>query len=316
MQLAKGYDFDDTDPVKRVVTAAKLEQLVESATATFEASDLAQIKTLATAAADADKFGTDQLTDTSVTTAKLADASVTEAKIADTAITTAKITDANVTTAKIADANITTAKIADANITTAKIADASVTAAKLDTAASGSIAGDIAGDGLVSANSKLNLQTGWQFLSTPYTAWQTGVVNTTTNDVKVADLTSGATTIVPNGVRKLLFSAYTTDGSTLDLWQPDTGSGMGAVIAGWLQVHYNSGNANRETIFTADNVQYPIAYEAYNTLGSTGGLESAGNTPDSKTHANLIAENYLRFRVDPPDGSGQLKYLKILAYMW
>ena len=312
MQLAKGYDFDDTDPVKRVVTAASLEALVESATATFVDSDMAQMKALA-AANDASKFGTDQLTDASVTTAKLADANVTEAKIADDAITTAKITDANVTTAKIADANITTAKIADANITTDKIADASVTAAKLDTAASGSIAGDIAGDGLVSANSKLNLQTGGQFLSTPYTAWQTGSVADTTNDVKVADLTSGATTIVPNGVRKLLFSAYVHDGSTLKLWQPDTGSSSGT--AGWKQVLYNSGSANREVIFTADNVQYPIAYEAYNTAGSTGGLESAGNTPDSKTHANLIAENYLRFHLDT-DGSGTLVYLKILAYMW
>jgi hypothetical protein len=312
MQLAKGYDFDDTDPVKRVVTAAKLEQLVESATATFEASDLAQIKTLATAAADADKFGTDQLTDASVTTAKLADANVTEAKIADDAITTAKITDANVTTAKIADANITTAKIADANITTAKIADASVTAAKLDTAASGSIAGDIAGDGLVSANSKLNLQTGWQFLSSPYTAWQTGVVNDTTNDVKVADLTSGATTIVPNGVRKLLFSAYVHDGCTLALWEPDAGQSH---QLGWRTVLYNSSSNNREVIFTADNVQHPISFYAYNSAGSTGGLESAGNTPDSKTHANLIAENYLRFQLNT-DGSGRIVYLKILAYMW
>lgn len=312
MQLAKGYDFDDTDPVKRVVTAASLEALVESATATFVDSDMAQMKALA-AANDASKFGTDQLTDASVTTAKLADANVTEAKIADDAITTAKITDANVTTAKIADANITTAKIADANVTTAKIADGAVTAVKLDTAASGSIAGDIAGDGLVSANSKLNLQTGWQFLSTPYTAWQTGVVNDTTNDVQVADLTSGATTIVPNGVRKLLFSAFVHDGSRLYVYDPLE---FPTEASGYRIVLGNSNNNNREVIFTVNNIQQPVTVSAYSSAGNTGGLESGGYLPNAKTHSNLVPENYLRFHFDAEDGSGRLVYLKILAYMW
>jgi hypothetical protein len=66
-------------------------------------------------------FGTSQIPDGAITTAKLA----------DNAVTTIKITDLNVTTGKLADNAVTTIKITDANVTTAKIANANVTPAKL-----------------------------------------------------------------------------------------------------------------------------------------------------------------------------------------
>ena len=78
---------------------------------------------------------TAKILDGAVTSSKLADNSVTANKINDGAVTTAKINDGAVTTNKINDASVTTSKIANASVTNEKIADGSINNAKINNGA-------------------------------------------------------------------------------------------------------------------------------------------------------------------------------------
>lgn len=79
-------------------------------------------------------FGTDDIADKSITSAKLADGAITADKIPNKVISTAKLADGAVTTPKLADDAVTSEKIKDGEVKTADLADGSVTFPKLNSA--------------------------------------------------------------------------------------------------------------------------------------------------------------------------------------
>ena len=92
---------------------------------------------------------TQDLKDGSITEVKIANEAVTASKIADDAVNTSKIAENAVTTLQIADGAVVTAKLADGTVTSAKILNGDITAQDL---ADGSVINMKIADGAVSTN--------------------------------------------------------------------------------------------------------------------------------------------------------------------
>jgi hypothetical protein len=82
-------------------------------------------------------FGTSDIADGAITSAKIADGTIATADIADLAVTTGKLADLSVTTGKLADTAVTTAKVTDKAVTFAKMQDVSATARLLGRVSAG-----------------------------------------------------------------------------------------------------------------------------------------------------------------------------------
>lgn len=322
MQLGAGTDFDDLDPNKRLVTAQKLEDLVNNATTAMEASDLAEIKALATAAADADKFDTDQIADNAITSDKIGTAEVKTVNINNAHITTSKIEDGAVTTPKIADGDVTEAKIADDAVTAAKLAAGAVTATEINTTSiAPAIAPDLVGDGLEVVNNKIQIKRGWQFLSTPYTL----VTNTLTGTWEQNYRVAGIANVIPSGVSWLMFRCgghqmrlrALLPGDFGDFSPP--GSSTGTTSEPYKTVMIGYDNWNSESVFVLPLVQMPIvAYARGQDASIYLQLTDNNFIPDSPSHSNMVPEDHIRFQFADmnDDGDARTAPLEILAYMW
>lgn len=76
-------------------------------------------------------IGTNQISDSSVTSDKIADGAIITTTLADDSVTSAKIVDGSIVAQDIADGSIITIKVVDGAITTAKVADSAITTPKI-----------------------------------------------------------------------------------------------------------------------------------------------------------------------------------------
>jgi hypothetical protein len=309
--ITKGYDFDDTDPVKRVVTAAKLEQLVENATITFDDTDQATFKALAAASGNHkftgggianDTLGDAHLVVNAVTATKIQDGAVIDGKLATDSVNQSNMKTDSVGTDEIIDANITALKLATNSVTTDKILDDNVTAAKIND----DVATALAGNGLTATSGVLSRTTDWQFLSTPLLIIsQTNVVNNS-QEIEVVVAGIGG---IPSGASYVMLYAHSHQ-SRVDVLQS----------SGWVNVCNAPDNHGAAGIRIAENIQCNRYFNTQEDPSTSAGPYGSTEVPSSITSASaLVAKDKLRFDLvdqNADNTASWIKFVKILAWKW